>query len=163
MVIVVKDISNYVQGRQASVDAIARCLYAFYILGMSRNQLSKIYHVGRTTIYRWIQRYENTKTIGRICAGKLYRRYNLEKRNLLVDYFRKYPLAYLDEAKLWFQNTFFFNISLSSVWRIIHEAGLTRKVVERRAIQICIADIDRYIINSYSKVSNFNNFILDFL
>ena len=82
--------------------------------------------------------------IGRFGTGKFCRKYNLEKRQLLVEYFFKNPLAYLDEAKLFFYHTTQMNISLSSVWRIIHEAGLTRKVVERRAIQICIADVNRY-------------------
>ena len=61
MVIVVKDISDYVKGRQASLDSVARCLYAFYILGIPRNQLAKYFSTSKYTVGRWIKRYEDTK------------------------------------------------------------------------------------------------------
>jgi hypothetical protein len=39
---------------------------------------------------------------------------------------------------------FRMNISCNTILRIIHEAGYTRKVIERRAIQISILDIVRF-------------------
>lgn len=51
---------------------------------------------------------------------------------------------FLDECAYEFLKEFKVTISLKSIWKIIHVNGLTRKVIERRAINIQEKDIVRY-------------------
>ena len=54
----------------------------------------------------------------------------------LMEWYSQSPLAFLDEAQLAFNMQFHTTISVSSIWSIIHDSGLTRKTLERRAIEI---------------------------
>ncbi|KAG9402733.1 hypothetical protein AC1031_021970 [Aphanomyces cochlioides] len=53
-------------------------------------------------------------------------------------------MTYLDEAKHAFEVHFKRRISISTVWSIIHKHGLTWNVLERRSMQIRMADVTRY-------------------
>ena len=55
------------------------------------------------------------------------RKFTKEMQEWLVQYFLANPESYLDEAKVQFEARWAMEISLSSVWRIIHEHGLTLK------------------------------------
>jgi hypothetical protein len=55
------------------------------------------------------------------------------------------PLAFLYEIKEAFTKEFKFDISVSTIYKIlIHDLNYTKKKVERRAIQIRFDDICRY-------------------
>lgn len=62
----------------------------------------------------------------------------------MVQLYQQNPTLYLHESKKRFQREFSTTISISSIWRIIHNAGLTWKCLERRAIQIKESDIVRF-------------------
>jgi transposase len=69
------------------------------------------------------------------------RNYSDEKRQWLVDLYKTRPILFLDEAKYEFDHEFNVQISRSYISVILREAGLTWKVLERRAIQISEADV----------------------
>ena len=83
--------------------------------------------------------------MARKSGGVDSRKFNNDKRKFILDIFLKHPTSYLDEVRSKFMIEFHMSISCSTIWRIIDEAGLTRKVIERRAIEICVADIIRYV------------------
>lgn len=73
------------------------------------------------------------------------RKYDQMKQQFILECYQQYPLSFFDEVRQKFITRFpGFNISISSVWRIIRNHGLTRKVIERRAIQISKANMIRF-------------------
>lgn len=73
-----------------------------------------------------------------------YRKFDVHQRTWLVDLFKDRPILHQNEAALLFFREFQKQISTSSISAILSEAGLTWKVLERRAIQIQVADIIRF-------------------
>ncbi|OQR87866.1 hypothetical protein THRCLA_22904 [Thraustotheca clavata] len=56
------------------------------------------------------------------------------------------PIIFLDEAKVAFEKKFNRSISISHIWNIIHQHGMTLKVLERIAINVSQNDICRFLI-----------------
>ncbi len=79
-----------------------------------------------------------------------YRRFSHHHREWILDLYRKKLLMFLDECAYEFLKHFKKTISIKSVWLILNANGLTRKTIERRAINIQEKDIIRYFkeINS---------------
>lgn len=75
-----------------------------------------------------------------------YRKFGVEKRQWLVNLYKKNPILYLDEARDLFMRNFKISISCSSVNLILHEAGLSWKTLERRAMQIRSDDVYRFYV-----------------
>lgn len=73
-----------------------------------------------------------------------YRKFDVHQRIWLVDLYNDRPTFHQNEAALLFFQRFHIKISTSSSSTILSEAGLTWKVLERRAIQIQVADIVRF-------------------
>ena len=134
-----------VKTRHAEENTIYHCLYAYYFVGYSKTDLAKIFGKSIRTIANWIKRWEDDDEVGRAIT-QITRKFNQEKINYILNYYKKFPCSFLDEAKTAFLRIFHLSISLSTVCRILSNAGLTRKVIERRAINICIADIIRFFL-----------------
>lgn len=88
--------------------------------------------------------YERTGTYQRVDANAI-RKFTTAHREWLCNYYAVHPLAYLDEARDAFVRAHQLSISISSVWQIIHDGGLTRKVLERRAMHIKELDVFRFV------------------
>ncbi|POM61889.1 hypothetical protein PHPALM_29028 [Phytophthora palmivora] len=101
----------------------------------TRVQLAHIYRKTVRTIGNWITVYERTGTYQR-ADSRATRKFTVEPRKWLLEFYAQQPLAYLDEARDAFVRAHQVSISTSTVWQIIHEGGLTRKVLERRAMHI---------------------------
>jgi phosphopantetheinyl transferase (holo-ACP synthase) len=73
------------------------------------------------------------------------RRFNQEHQEWIRKYVDSNPLAFLYEIKEAFTKGFKFDISVSTIYKIlIHDLNYTKKKVERQAIQIRFDDICRY-------------------
>ncbi|GMF51562.1 unnamed protein product [Phytophthora fragariaefolia] len=130
--------------QHAHPNTVFHCLYGYYHLGHSKQDLARFYNKTPKTIGNWIHRYEETGTYERALT-KSDRKFTAEQRQWLHDFYESRPLSYLDEAQEELKKVYRLNISKSSVWRIIHEFGLTWKVIERRAVQIKEQDIFRFV------------------
>lgn len=131
--------------KHASVDAVYRCLYGYYFLGIKKKTLAKNYAKAPSTITEWIQRFEKTGYVGRKKTDDpLYRKITKDQRKWVVGLFNKNPVMYQREAVNEYRKEWGEKISVSSVSRILIEAGLTWKSLERRAIQIQFLDITRF-------------------
>lgn len=139
------DILHKVRHQHASANTVYHCLYDYYYLGINKDTLSKIYGKHRTTISGWIKKYEDNGYFSRKEREKVYMQFGLEQRRWLVHLYENCPIMYLDEAKSEFERKFHKSISTSSVSRILHAEGLSWKVLERRAIQIRMQDIYRFV------------------
>lgn len=131
--------------RQAEENTKYHALYGFYFLNLSRKQLSEIYHKSRATIGNWIKQYETEGSVARkIAAEKVFRKFGHTKRQYLIELYKTRPVLYLCEAKDLFKRQFGQSISVASIHTILHENGLTWKVMERRAIQIQLKEVLRF-------------------
>ena len=128
----------------ASSNTKLHCLYGFYFLGLTVSNLMVIYKKSNRTIRNWIERWEEYKTAERLDANVNPRKYNEEKKIFILDCYKKCPCSFLDEVRDNFIKQYRMNISTQTIWRIITNAGLTRKVIERRAIEISVRDIIRF-------------------
>ncbi|KAH9123446.1 hypothetical protein AeMF1_005564 [Aphanomyces euteiches] len=136
-------ILQVVEQRHASSNTIMHALYGYYFLGVSKQQLARLYKKHVNTVDNWINPYESDGTYERKQSAKVCK-FSHTQKQWIIDYYNKNPLAFLDEAKLAFQLSFGITISIPTVWHILHEAGYTRKVLERRAIHIELTDIIRF-------------------
>lgn len=134
-----------VKNRQASENTMFHALYGFYFLGLKRSKLASIYGKSITTISNWIIRYENEGHVHRKkTIDMVYKKFGKEKRDWLVNLYKKQPILYLHESKRLFFMKFGISISASSVSVILKEAGLSWKCIERMARQIQMKDIVRF-------------------
>lgn len=131
--------------RQAEENTKYHALYGHYFLNISRKQLAVIYNKTRATIGNWINQYETEGSVARrIAVSKVFRKFGEEKRQFLVELYKSRPVLYLCEAKDIFRRQFGISISVASIHTILHEKGLTWKVLERRAIQIRLKEVLRF-------------------
>ncbi|KAH9101705.1 hypothetical protein AeMF1_021561 [Aphanomyces euteiches] len=136
-------ILSHINERHASKNTVMHALYAHYYLGMKCQDVARVFHKSTTTISNWINRFET--------SGDYERKQTTQKRGFateqyawVVRYFEAAPMSFLDEAKHAFEVQFKTKIALTTVWRIIHQHGMTWKVAERRAINIKESEITRY-------------------
>ncbi|XP_062705822.1 uncharacterized protein LOC134287625 [Aedes albopictus] len=134
-----------VRHRRASSNTKYHCLYGYYFLGLSRAKLSTIYQKSKSTISLWIVDYERNGALNTSKRQTVFRKFDQDKRNWLVNLYLKNPILYLEEARQQFAIHFGVSISASSICKILHANGLSWKSLERRAIQIRQTDIERYI------------------
>lgn len=134
-----------VKKNHASENTKYHCLYDYYFLGMKKIKLAKIYCKSPVTISQWIQQFEKNRTLKRQTARKtVYKKFSAEKREWLVNRYKVHPVMFHDEAAEVFYRKFLIKISSSTISTILHEASLSYKVLERRAIQIQLAEIHRF-------------------
>ncbi|KAG6622590.1 uncharacterized protein IUM83_05315 [Phytophthora cinnamomi] len=119
-------------------------MYDYYNLGYSRPDLFRIYDKTERTIGNWIKVYEDTGTFQR-AKRPSDKKFTASQRQWLCDYYQKKPLSYLNEAQATFIETHHVAISKTSVWRIIHDFGLTWKILERRAMHVKERDVFRFV------------------
>lgn len=137
------DILVNVQRKRAGVNTKYHCLYGHYFLGLSRSQLAKLYRKSKSTISCWIDAYEDGSIMAKR-AKAAARKFDVYKRNWIIQQYRDKPVMFLDEARQRFSLKFGTTISASSVCNILHAYGLTWKKLERRAINIKEHDILRF-------------------
>lgn len=131
--------------KQASKNTIYHVLFGYFFRGIPIKDLTQIYNKGRTTISRWIKNYEQTGDVARKKSLlAVYRKFDADQRNWLLNLFKERPILHQNEAAYLFFEKFQSQISTSSISTILSDAGLTWKVLERRAIQIQIEDIMRF-------------------
>lgn len=142
--------------KQASQDTIYHCLYGYYFLGLKRVELAKIYAKSPTTISSWIERFEKDGHVERkkSTIDDMLLKFNDENKNWLIELYKTRPILYQREASQLFFKEFGQSISTSSISVILHKAGLTWKVLERRAIQLQMQDVCRF----FCEMTSFNWF-----
>lgn len=135
---------EHVSRKHASEDTKYHVLYGYYHLNKSRSELAKLYCKHHSTISNWIREYEELQTFRNGHSNRGFRKLSEEE----VEWFRQlyidHPSTYLDEAKDLFQETFKKEISRSTISRVLAKIGFSRKVLEKRAIQIKRKEIDFY-------------------
>ncbi|POM75186.1 Hypothetical protein PHPALM_7749 [Phytophthora palmivora] len=115
-----------------------RALYGYFSLGLSKQQLAKIYSKPINNISNWIQRFESDNDNQRRSTARIGQP-TAEQREWLLDFYTRHPVALLDEAKAEFERNFTHFISIST-------HGLTWKILERRSMNIKVSDIGHFTL-----------------
>ncbi|XP_065074203.1 uncharacterized protein LOC135698238 [Ochlerotatus camptorhynchus] len=134
-----------VRRQHASVNTVYHALYGYYFLGISKSRLATIYGKSLATICSWIKKYDQNGLFRRKQREQVYKKFRVGMRSWLAQLYMREPMLFLDEAKEKFQKRFHITISVSSICAILHECGLSRKTIERRAIQIRDTEIVRFV------------------
>eukprot|EP00734_Pompholyxophrys_sp_LG126_P000476 Pompholyxophrys_sp_v1_NODE_214_length_1136_cov_21.164662.p1 type:complete len:281 gc:universal NODE_214_length_1136_cov_21.164662:899-57(-) len=71
---------------------------------------------------------------------------DFEKKEWITKFVSKNPLSFLREICCEFQKHFNFDVSTSTVFYCLKEAGFTKQVIERRAMEVSNDDISRFTI-----------------
>ncbi|KAJ3379238.1 hypothetical protein HDU80_002534 [Chytriomyces hyalinus] len=119
------DVLAVVSGSHASPQVKAYCMYMHFYLGLSE----------------WVAAYERGEDLSWKQKANARRKFGVGRRKWLVDLYKARPVLLLEEAKKLFQARFSTSISASHISFILREAGLSWKVIERRAIQINQEDV----------------------
>ncbi|XP_062704702.1 uncharacterized protein LOC134287015 [Aedes albopictus] len=133
-----------VRRQRASLNTKYHCIYGFFFLGLSRQQLCEIYGKSKSTVSAWISSYKQHGVLAKKERQLVYRKFGTAKRQWIVKLYMSEPTLFLDEAQKRFFHKFGTPISRSSVVRILHAEGMSWKKLERRAMQIRNADISKY-------------------
>lgn len=137
-------IFDTVNSEQASENTKLHALYAYYYVGLRKNVIAEYFGKSPSTISNWISRYDETGNVNRAPRVNIFIKYHKLERDWINKYIQSSPLSYLNEIRTAFISEFLRDISLTSIFLILKSFGLTRKVIERRAIQIREADIIRF-------------------
>ncbi|KAH9137851.1 hypothetical protein AeRB84_017637, partial [Aphanomyces euteiches] len=129
--------------QHAHPNTVYNCLYGYYHLGYSKQILAHVYNKTERTIANWIRSYEQDREYRRH-SRRQGRKFTTAQRTWLFHFYQDHPLAYLDEAQDAFQQKHGIAIPKTSVWQIVHDLGLTWKVLERRAMHVNERDICRF-------------------
>ena len=118
-------------------------MYGYFYIGITQAELAEIYGKSASTISRWVNRYANDGELKRKESVRVAR-FNSVQVEWVVQYFRNSPTAYLRECRSSFIKVFNMKIGISTIFSILQRSNFTRKVVERRALNIKIADVIRF-------------------
>lgn len=130
---------------QASVNTKFHAVHAYVFLGLTLVEVGHIFCKSTTTIANWVKKWHIEGNLDRLSA-KNNTKFTPIHREWIRRFVEHDPLCYLWEIKTGFQEHFVgVSISISTIYRIlIHDLHLTKKTVERRALQIRFDDICRF-------------------
>lgn len=142
---VMDKIYQEVKGKHADENTKYHALYNFYVLKRDRIKIAETFGKPVATIGNWINKYEKHGHLHRRKSVQVvYKKFGRTKREWIVQLYKKRPMTHLDEASVEFLSTFGIKISSSTVSLILHEAGMSYKVIQRRAKEIQLRDVMRF-------------------
>lgn len=130
------NILEEVKKKRAGRNTKYHILYGYYYQGLRKSRLAQYYGKSKQTVANWINIYNEFGFLPSKRRENHYKKFPKTQTDWIVNLFKRNPMLYLEEAKLIFQIQFLKSISTSSIGRILHSYGYTRKVLERRAMQI---------------------------
>jgi transposase len=117
-----------VRQSHTSEDVVLHGLYGFYFNERSVSYLAKEFGKHRSTVWRWVKKWERHRVAGRHSRSARSIKYTTKHRLWILRQYKLFPLTYIDEACFAFYSQFSMAISPSYLWNLLSEAGLTWKV-----------------------------------
>jgi transposase len=134
--------------KHATKEVMLHAIYAVEYLGKTQSFVAEIFGKSEGTISRWVTLWDEGRGRESFFEAKKRnttpRRLNDEHKQWIFAYVMKDPLAFLREICNAFKARFNLSVSTASVFRVITDYGLTKKVIEQRAMEISFADISRF-------------------
>ncbi|KAI8820914.1 hypothetical protein BJ741DRAFT_637909 [Chytriomyces cf. hyalinus JEL632] len=120
-----------VSSTQATENTKMHALYMYHYLNLPATEVARLLHKTPQCVNIWVRRYDRDRTVSRKQREKVYSKHSTERREWLVGYVTANPLSFLDEVGSAYVAKWDSPISLTTVWTIMHDAGLTWKVSEK--------------------------------
>ena len=114
--------------RHSTAETRYVALYQHFIQKKEVSEIAAAMCKTPRAVSNWIQQYSEGSGVSRRARSQTYRKFSLAERTWIVNYITENPMSYLDETRAAFQAQFNKSISASSIWVIINENGLVRKV-----------------------------------
>eukprot|EP00734_Pompholyxophrys_sp_LG126_P000366 Pompholyxophrys_sp_v1_NODE_136_length_1649_cov_15.867001.p1 type:complete len:346 gc:universal NODE_136_length_1649_cov_15.867001:504-1541(+) len=134
-----------VEGRQATEDVKLYAVWAVEYLKFSQKDVAVLYHKSEATISNWVRQFRSAGSLARKCPKRISK-YDHEHREWIIDFVTISPLSYLWEIQKKFEKSFDLDISISTICVLLQEGGFTKKVAERRAMEVSVDSISRFTI-----------------
>eukprot|EP00733_Pompholyxophrys_punicea_P000678 Pompholyxophrys_punicea_v1_NODE_228_length_2676_cov_112.645555.p1 type:complete len:352 gc:universal NODE_228_length_2676_cov_112.645555:1179-124(-) len=132
--------------KHASEEVKLHAIYAVRYAGYPQNVVAKVFGKSESWISKWLARYDAVGSVARkvIAPTARFRKLEQHHKNWIIRYVHNDPLSFLREICRAFRISFKFDISQSSVLRILEENNYTKQVLETRAMEISVAEITRF-------------------
>eukprot|EP00732_Lithocolla_globosa_P004676 Lithocolla_globosa_v1_NODE_4434_length_1435_cov_23.335507.p1 type:complete len:355 gc:universal NODE_4434_length_1435_cov_23.335507:152-1216(+) len=129
--------------RQATEEVKLHAMYGIQHLNKEGKEIAHIYGKSESAISKWKTQLNECESLARKTperASKL----KAHHRQWIIDYVTKDPLQFIHELCDSFYRLFRIDVSCSTVAMILHEAGFTKQVIERHAMEISTKEIIRF-------------------
>jgi len=135
-----------IYNHHASSEVKLYCIHAYMFLGIKKKHLAGIFQKDRHTIARWIDKFYQEGVVSRKHNEEANsRKFDHLQKQWIKEFVDKKPTSYLREIADAFKKNFGMTIAQSTVFYILTTVcKYTRQVVERRAMEIRMADILRF-------------------
>ncbi|KAJ3403899.1 hypothetical protein HDV05_007562, partial [Chytridiales sp. JEL 0842] len=120
---------------------------------LKKSEIARMFGKSKSTITSWILKFKEFGTVARKSSIlNIRKKFGIDKRQWIVDFFTENPTTHLYEASDAFKKQWKIAIGKSSIWKILDDAGFSYKVLERVSSHIKERDIIRYTneLNSLS-------------
>ena len=164
------DVLEHIVKSHASIQVKYYALYAIYFLGIDIQDVAFFFGKTEATIRNWVKRFEKHGHLEKKKRVRVIHKVTDEQRNWILAYYRKRPISFLSETKEAYAQKWGETVSESTVWRVLHPAGLSCKVrqlappfpviaaglatnrqeLECRAINVRFDDIIRFFLELQS-------------
>jgi len=137
---------SVVFGSQATREVKLHAVYCVLFLGLSYRIVGLLFGKGKSTIGNWVKKYKEEGDCERqkLLVGSTQKVFQ-EQEDWLISYvFNIDPLVFLHELKSEFEKRWGYTISISTISRILEKRGISKRVIERRALEIRFEDVLRY-------------------
>eukprot|EP00734_Pompholyxophrys_sp_LG126_P000363 Pompholyxophrys_sp_v1_NODE_135_length_1649_cov_17.881430.p1 type:complete len:349 gc:universal NODE_135_length_1649_cov_17.881430:398-1444(+) len=134
---------------QADESVRIHAVYTVLYQNVSQKDTARYYGKSEATISRWVARFLELGHVGRSKTPHPTWFFDYH-RDWIIGFIQKQPLSFAHEIQKSFTKEFGLKISVSSILRTLHERGYTSQVVERRAMEIQLEEVARFVheINS---------------
>jgi transposase len=140
----IRTLYEVVFSHHASHDVKVHAVYARLYAGLDLRTVGKAFGKSEATISRWVDQYDKEKERGlQKVHGDHHRVIHDHHKIWIENYVRKRPFSYLNEIQKAFKFSF-HEVSISTIYRILVERGITKKVIEAHAMEIQTEDIFRF-------------------
>ena len=129
----------------ATVNTKFHAVHAYVFLGFTLTAIGSIFSKSPQTIANWVKRWHVEGNLDRLSAPN-NRKFTYHHRLWIKDFVDRDPLCFLHEIQTGFQQHFVgMTISVSTIYSIlVHDFNYSKKVVERRSLQIRFDEICRF-------------------
>jgi transposase len=135
-----------VKRKHASSEVKLYCIHAYMFLGFKKQDLAQIFQKDRHTIGKWIEKFYTKGVVSRKQnESSAASKFDDDHKRWIKEFVDNKPTSYLREIAEAFQKQFGMTIAQSTVFYILTSVWkYTRQVVERRAMEIRMADVIRF-------------------
>eukprot|EP00732_Lithocolla_globosa_P002706 Lithocolla_globosa_v1_NODE_1873_length_2282_cov_108.426325.p1 type:complete len:360 gc:universal NODE_1873_length_2282_cov_108.426325:102-1181(+) len=140
-------ISQAVFREQATEAVKLHAVYAAVFLGYPQYHVAELYGKSPSAISKWVSRWEREGSLERHKPDtQRFRKLLVCHREWVISFVKKSPLSYLHEICQQFHDIWGMEMSSTSAFVILEEAGYSLLVLERRAMEISFDDVVRFMM-----------------